>query len=434
MQAAEHSSGKPKGEILPTEPLAATQLKSVALGCEATYAVEAKGGLAKGRITVASHKIAVSRRVMLLFARAQPEAKLGQSERIVGLWIVQPRQLKSVRIKRFTAVRGQTFSDINSKHKVACVKPSRTCESKLPSSQALLRKACSAEERVSKLEHYSPLGALVLLPFFSHPLSEQASDQIEKPDTAIENPRLLGKSSLKKMKTSVNSYFYSATANQTLFDSAEPSSYFNPKGPGTELPNSFCLFLPELRCRAKLCNGLQSFALQRNCAAERNSATAIVHRKSDEALQAKMRAARLKKSGGFLGEFGVLWCNHFWQIESFYTMLHVAKINFCFSSIICFYLPLESVFSEQNAREWRHKSIQRISAFYQYDGCTQAHTKSDRVETILFNIVRGTGISGLQSLQWKKSFYSFSCQRFFPSACFAHQSVGLAERSSATGT
>jgi hypothetical protein len=117
-----------------------------------------------------------------------------------------------------------------------------------------------------------------------------------------------------------------------------------------------------------------------------------------------------------IGPFGLLWCNHFWQRDSFHTMLHVAKVNLCFSSPICFYLPgdIESVLCEQDAREWRHKSIQRTCVFFNYEFCTQGHTKSDRVETILFNIMRGTGIAGLQALQWKKSFYSFSCQRFYP--------------------
>ncbi len=128
-----------------------------------------------------------------------------------------------------------------------------------------------------------------------------------------------------------------------------------------------------------------------------------------------------KKSAGLSEQFGLLWCNHFWQKESFHTMLHVAKVNLCFSSTMCFYLPIESVLCEQNAREWRHKSIQRVCTFFNYECCTQGHTKSDRIETIFFNILRGTGIAGLQALQWKKSFYSFSCQRFYP--CLSHDKL-----------
>ena len=112
--------------------------------------------------------------------------------------------------------------------------------------------------------------------------------------------------------------------------------------------------------------------------------------------------------------FALLWCNHFWQRDSFFTMPHVAKINLCFPSTMCFFLPLKGVLCEQDARQWRHKSIQRACVFFHYDSCTQGHTKSDRVETILFNILRGTGMAGIRALQWKKSFYSFSCQRFYP--------------------
>jgi hypothetical protein len=126
------------------------------------------------------------------------------------------------------------------------------------------------------------------------------------------------------------------------------------------------------------------------------------------------RCVFFEKSVRLIGHFGLLWCNHFWQRDSFHTMLHVAKVNLCFSSTMCFYLPIESLLCEQNAREWRHKSIQRTCVFFHYESCTQGHTKSDRVETILFNILRGTGIAGLQALRWKKSFYSFSCQRFYP--------------------
>jgi hypothetical protein len=121
-----------------------------------------------------------------------------------------------------------------------------------------------------------------------------------------------------------------------------------------------------------------------------------------------------KKYAGLSEQFHLLWCNHFWQRDAFHTMLHVTRVNFCLSSTMCFYLPIESVFCEEDAREWRHKSIQRTCSFFHYLSCTQGHTKSDRVETILFNMLRGTGIAGLQALQWKKSFSSFSCQRFYP--------------------
>ena len=356
----------------------------------------------KTRVIIAIHKPACYGRGTPLLKQAHPPAKYGQPERVSDVWAARPRQLnKSVRVARFTAVRGHLLSGLGPERKVACVQPSRTRGSCSNSSVARV-----TEDRVSKLEQHSSLGPSVLIPSLVQPLTGKANERREHPDSAIDNLPLLGKSTFKKPKTTVNSDFCPANPNQTLFDSADPSSCLHPEGASTHLerPPWFCVAepgVPERRnffCFAKVyAYPLLASPTQRQVFSK-----------------AKVRDARLKKSSRFIGKFGVLWCNHFWQRESFYTMLHVAKINLCFSSTMCFYLPIESVLSEQNAREWRHKSIQRTCAFYHYDCCTQGHTKSDRVETILFNILRGTGIAGLQSLQWKKSFYSFSCQRFYP--------------------
>ena len=363
----------------------------------------------KTQVIIAIHKAACYGRGTPLLKQAHPPAKYGQPERLSGVWAARPRQLnKSVRVARFTAVRGHLLSDLGPERKVACVQRSRTRGSCSNSSYARV-----TEDRVSKLEHHSSLAPSVLIPSLAHfcfakvkPLTGKANERREQPGSAIDNLSLLGKSTFKKPKTSVNSDFWPANPNQTLFDSADQSSCLHPKGASThlELPPWFGVAEPSVPER-------RNFRFAKVYAYPLLLASPT---QKQVFSKAKVRDARLKKSSRFIGKFGVLWCNHFWQRESFYTMLHVAKINLCLSSTMCFYLPIESVLSEQNAREWRHKSIQRTCAFYHYDCCTQGHTKSDRVETILFNILRGTGIAGLQSLQWKKNFYSFSCQRFYP--------------------
>ena len=395
----------------------------------------------KTRVSTAIHKVPCYNRGTPLLKRAHPPAKYGRSERLSGVWAARPRQLnKSVRVARFTAVRGHLLSDLGPERKVAWVQPSRTrdfCSNSEPPKGAAGTPFRSpdrssgyavprvTEDRVSKLEHHSSLEPSVLIPSLAHfcfakvkPLTGKANERREQPDSAIDNLPLLGKTTFKKTKTSVNSDFCPANPNQTLFDSADQSSCLHPKGASThlELPSWFCVAEPSVPERRNF-RFAKVYAYPLLVSPTQNQVFS----------KAKVRDARLKKSSRFIVaerssvgspsanlEFGVLWCNHFWQRESFYTMLHVAKINLCFSSTMCFYLPIESVLSEQNAREWRHKSIQRTCAFYHYDCCTQGHTKSDRVETILFNILRGTGIAGLQSLQWKKSFYSLSCQRFYP--------------------
>lgn len=46
--------------------------------------------------------------------------------------------------------------------------------------------------------------------------------------------------------------------------------------------------------------------------------------------------------------------------------------------------------------------IQKIALSHGYEAIVTAHTASDRVETMLYNLFRGSGLRGLQSLAWKR--------------------------------
>ncbi|MFO0943788.1 MAG: tRNA lysidine(34) synthetase TilS [Pirellulales bacterium] len=54
--------------------------------------------------------------------------------------------------------------------------------------------------------------------------------------------------------------------------------------------------------------------------------------------------------------------------------------------------------SEQTARNRRYAFLQRVAAEHQANFIATAHTASDRVETMLHNLCRGTGLSGMCSL------------------------------------
>ena len=184
----------------------------------------------------------------------------------------------------------------------------------------------------------------------------------------------------------------------------------------------------------------------------------------------------------------LLWCNHFWQSTSFFTMEHVSKLILCQRYSIHFFLPTRKVLKEQGARNWRHKVMQRLAlhsckeesryrsielyvnlVFFNYpltitgrhtinlrdnpaesqllskstqtrptcvspqesrqiSGfnkvsqaeclCVQGHTKSDRAESILLNLIKGTGMNGISTLQWKHTFYSStnSTNTFYPTS------------------
>lgn len=71
--------------------------------------------------------------------------------------------------------------------------------------------------------------------------------------------------------------------------------------------------------------------------------------------------------------------------------------------------------SEVEARNWRHITTERGSTFYDSKQCVYGHTGSDRVETILFNLVRGSGSRGVACLPWKREHSHFCYNKFYPS-------------------
>jgi tRNA(Ile)-lysidine synthetase-like protein len=106
------------------------------------------------------------------------------------------------------------------------------------------------------------------------------------------------------------------------------------------------------------------------------------------------------------GPFGIISCNHLWQPDSFYGLDHVCRLAFLVDRPLYFVVAPFAVFNEANARSWRYNTIQRIGDFYHFSTICTGHTASDRVETILFNFVRGSGIRGLSSLGWNRWFIS----------------------------
>ena len=132
---------------------------------------------------------------------------------------------------------------------------------------------------------------------------------------------------------------------------------------------------------------------------------------------------------------GLVWCHHLWQIDSFSLMRQMTKISFLFQLNSCFAITPHFVFSELLARNWRHNCNYRICSFYNYYKISLAHSANDKVETILLNLMRGTGVTGLSPLNWenKKSenyiqkeenisqFFTISIPIFFWSPFFLSQ-------------
>ena len=102
---------------------------------------------------------------------------------------------------------------------------------------------------------------------------------------------------------------------------------------------------------------------------------------------------------------GLLWCHHLWQFDSFLLMPHVTKISYLFQFNIYLAITPKPIPSELLARNWRHNCSSRIGFFHKYHKICLAHSANDKAETILLNLIRGTGLTGLSPLLWEKKNY-----------------------------
>jgi tRNA(Ile)-lysidine synthase len=70
-----------------------------------------------------------------------------------------------------------------------------------------------------------------------------------------------------------------------------------------------------------------------------------------------------------------------------------------------FYLKLAQSLPETEAaaRKWRYQALMEIAQAQEFEYIVTGHTKSDRAETLLYNLIRGAGTDGLAALTWQRS-------------------------------
>ena len=59
--------------------------------------------------------------------------------------------------------------------------------------------------------------------------------------------------------------------------------------------------------------------------------------------------------------------------------------------------------TEAAARQWRYQALTELAIAADCPRVIVAHTQTDRAETLLYNLIRGTGADGLQALTWERS-------------------------------
>jgi len=102
-------------------------------------------------------------------------------------------------------------------------------------------------------------------------------------------------------------------------------------------------------------------------------------------------------------ELAIAHCDHGWRTDS------KANADFVRDLATSWQLPyfqqtaIGIAQTEAAARDWRYKTLASIAQAQGYTHVVTGHTASDRAETLLYNLVRGSGADGLQALVWQRS-------------------------------
>ncbi|MEG4942622.1 tRNA lysidine(34) synthetase TilS [Microcoleus sp. F4-D5] len=100
-------------------------------------------------------------------------------------------------------------------------------------------------------------------------------------------------------------------------------------------------------------------------------------------------------------------CDHRWRSDSEANANHVENIAKSWG--ISYYLQTASDISktEAAARHWRYQALTEIAIAHNYPYIVTGHTASDRAETLLYNLIRGSGADGLSALIWTRPLADF---------------------------
>lgn len=101
----------------------------------------------------------------------------------------------------------------------------------------------------------------------------------------------------------------------------------------------------------------------------------------------------------------VAHCNHRWRSDADANAVYVnqlaQELQLAFHAATA-----EGITSEAKARAWRYQALAELASEQGYTQVVTGHTASDRAETLLFNLMRGSGADGLQALAWQRELTS----------------------------
>ena len=102
-------------------------------------------------------------------------------------------------------------------------------------------------------------------------------------------------------------------------------------------------------------------------------------------------------------QLAIAHCNHRWRSDADANAVQVEQLAQTWQVPHCSATATESLSSEAAARDWRYRALTELAEAQGYSAIVTGHTLSDRAETVLYNLIRGSGIDGLQALSWQRS-------------------------------
>lgn len=101
-------------------------------------------------------------------------------------------------------------------------------------------------------------------------------------------------------------------------------------------------------------------------------------------------------------EIAIAHCDHRWRADSQANADYVEHLAQLWG-ISCYrQTAAVGIKSEAEARQWRYQVLTETALEHHYQKIVTGHTASDRAETLLYNLIRGSGSDGLQALLWQR--------------------------------
>ena len=101
-------------------------------------------------------------------------------------------------------------------------------------------------------------------------------------------------------------------------------------------------------------------------------------------------------------ELAIAHCDHRWRSDSEANANYVKHLAHEWQVPFYQQIAVQVTKSEAEARHWRYQALTTIALDMGYQYIVTGHTASDRAETLLYNLIRGSGADGLQSLTWQR--------------------------------